>query len=305
MHIRHLEQFLAVAEKGSLGAASRSFGLSQPAITRNMQALEHALGARLFTRSSSGVTLTPAGQRLLPLARSIVSEARRAEIVVGDATDPGPTLRIGVSPSLLWDMLPETLDALVSAHPDINVTIVTGTMEWLEAGLTSGDIDIALELTLSKSGTDVRNRDLAVDTLASVVCSPYAPAGHAILSGPITLKRLGEARWCIPLKMSLTYRFQNVFSRAGLPMPVQTVNTASIGFIRKAMQRWQLLTILPPEQLAEDIAAGLVIGLDVPELAFDYDVCVLTLPGKMKDNVVRTAISAMKALSAKPRRDAA
>jgi hypothetical protein len=53
MHIRHLEQFVVVTERGSLGAASRSFGLSQPAVTHNMQALEHALGSRLLIRSSA------------------------------------------------------------------------------------------------------------------------------------------------------------------------------------------------------------------------------------------------------------
>jgi DNA-binding transcriptional LysR family regulator len=294
VNIRHLEQFLAVVEAGSLGAGSRAFGLSQPAITRNMQALEHALGTVLLVRGSSGVSLTPAGKRLLPLARSIVEDVRHTEKVVGDAAVSGPVVRIGVSPSLLWDVLPQTVDALVKAHPDIQVTILTGTLETLEAGLISGDIDIALELTISKDDTALRNSDLMVETLAQVVCAPYAPQDHEILNGPVTLERLSKARWCIPLKMSLTYRFQNVFSRAGLPLPLQTVDTASIGFVRLAMKRWKLLTILPPEQLAEEIAQGLVVPLDIPQLSFAYDVCVLTLPGKIKDKSIRTALDAMR-----------
>ena len=107
MHIRHLEQFVVVAERGSLGAASRSFGLSQPAVTRNMQALEHALGSRLLIRSSSGVSLTPAGHRLLPLARSIVAFIERTDIAERRVVDDLPEVsRVGHG---VW---------IASCHPD-------------------------------------------------------------------------------------------------------------------------------------------------------------------------------------------
>lgn len=296
MNIRHLEQFLAVAARGSFGAAAREFGLSQPAMTRNMQALEETMGAALFVRSSRGVVLSEAGQKLLPLARGIVQDLERAKEVVSGLVSEGPKLSIGVSPSLMWDVLPQTVDALLKAYPDVDVTIATGTQEWMEAALRSGEIDIALELTLSEAGTQVRNPDMIVDALAQVRCVPFAPAGHGVLAGPLTLARLAAARWCIPLKMSLSYRFQSVFMRAGLQLPVQNVNSASIGFVREAVLRWNLLTILPMEQVAAELAAGAMVQLDVPELTFGYDACALTMAGRPRREVVDACLEVMKAV---------
>ena len=294
VNIRHLEQFLMVAERGSFGAAAREFGLSQPAITRNMQALEHGMGAPLFERSTRGVVLSAAGHRLLPMARGIVEDMERAREVVAGVAAPGPKLSIGVSPSLMWDVLPQTMDALVAAYPDIEVTIATGTMEWMETALASGEIDVALQLTLSTAGTAIRNREMDVEELAHVVCLPFAPAGHPVLEGPLTLERLAAAHWCMPLKMSLSYRFQTVFLRAGLQLPVQSLNIASMGFVREAMLRWQLLTILPPELLARERAAGLVMQLPVPELEFGFDACALTMAGRVRRDVLQTCLAAMK-----------
>lgn len=296
MNIRHLEQFLVIAAQGSFGAASREFGLSQPAVTRNMKALEQAMGASLFERSARGVVLTAEGKRLLPIARGIVEDLERAKEVVAGVSPSGPKLSIGVSPSLMWNVLPPTLDALLAAYPDIDVTIATGTQEWLEAALESGEIDIALELTLSAAVAALRNKDMVMEELTQVVCLPFAPAGHKVLDGPLTLERLAQAHWCMPLKMSLSYRFQSVFLRAGLQLPVQSVNIASMGFVKQAMLRWNLLTILPPELLAEETADGRVVPLEVPELRFGFEACALTMGGRARREVVEACLAKMKAV---------
>jgi len=149
---------------------------------------------------------------------------------------------------------------------------------------------------LSTAGTTLRNKEMIVEGLANVVCLPFAPAGHEVLDGPLTLARLAAAHWCMPLKMSLSYRFQTVFLRAGLQIPVQSVNIASMGFVKEAMFRWNLLTILPPELLADEMAAGRVVQLDVPELRFGFEACALTMAGRAQRDVVETCLSVMKAV---------
>jgi len=293
--MRHLEQFLVIAERGSFGAASLDFNLSQPTITRNIQVLERAMGAKLFERSTRGVSLSVAGKKLLPIARSIVDDMERAKEIVNCVSAPGPKLRIGVSPGLMWDLLPQTIDALLAAYPDIEVTVATGTMEWLEAALASGEIDVALELNLSAAGARARNRQVDVEELEHVTCLPFAPVGHPILVGPMSLARLASAHWCMPLQMSLSYRFHSVFMRAGLQLPVQSVNISSIGFVREAVMRWNLLTILPPALLAAQINEKHVVQLDVPELTFGFDACALTVRDRTKRDVLETCLAAMKA----------
>ena len=63
MNLQHLKTFLLVAELGSLSKASDRMRIAQPALSRQIRALEKDLGASLFTRDSHGVTLTDAGRQ--------------------------------------------------------------------------------------------------------------------------------------------------------------------------------------------------------------------------------------------------
>src|SRR6201987_6247469 len=77
--ISQLRVFTAVAEHGSIRAASRALGIAQSGITQQLQNLEAMLGATLFTRTNRGIALTALGQRLLQRAGAILGECERAE----------------------------------------------------------------------------------------------------------------------------------------------------------------------------------------------------------------------------------
>src|SRR5580698_8364406 len=83
--------FLAVAESGSLNAAARSLGMTQPTISRRMEDLEYRLGARLFSRSPRGVSLTDAGLSVRTLASSMArfGGAIMREVAGRDRVDAG------------------------------------------------------------------------------------------------------------------------------------------------------------------------------------------------------------------------
>ena len=77
--ISQLRVFTAVAEHGSIRAASRALGIAQSGITQQLQNLESMLGATLFTRTNRGIALTAIGQRMLQRAATILGECARAE----------------------------------------------------------------------------------------------------------------------------------------------------------------------------------------------------------------------------------
>ena len=93
MNLRRLEQLIALAEEGSFVRAAERTHLSQPALTRSIQHLEHDLGIRLFDRTRQGVVPTAAGQQLVDRARRVLFEVRglvtqfRTEAGVAKAVD--------------------------------------------------------------------------------------------------------------------------------------------------------------------------------------------------------------------------
>lgn len=103
MEFRQLEYFIAVAETGSISAASRQVHVAQPALTRQMQLLEQDIGTRLFERHARGVQLTVAGEAIYDDATRLLDE--RADIKSRlRALGQGQLgkLRLGVTVTHLW-----------------------------------------------------------------------------------------------------------------------------------------------------------------------------------------------------------
>ena len=116
--------FLSVLRTGSLSAAAREEGLTQPTVGRHVDALEKALGVALFTRSQHGLTPTEAALELQPYAESL--EATAAALVraaVGRAGTRG-TVRITASEVIGAEVLPAILTQVHESHPEITIELV-------------------------------------------------------------------------------------------------------------------------------------------------------------------------------------
>jgi DNA-binding transcriptional LysR family regulator len=119
-----LRVFLAVAQAGSLRRAGRALGLGQPTVVRRLKQLEHALGARLFTRTPDGHQVTRAGRDLLPLAQHMAEAAtaidRRRAALEDDAGGVG---RVAAHEWAARGLAPRLAD-LAGAHRDDTVELV-------------------------------------------------------------------------------------------------------------------------------------------------------------------------------------
>lgn len=146
MELRHLRYFIAVAELRSVRAASDHLHVTQPAISRQIQDLEDAIGATLFERTPRGLKLTPAGEAYLSEAREILDRvdaanrlARRiASVVQGQ-------LRIGFVENAAWSgIVSRALSAFEQAAPNVALELTPmNTPEQLDA-LAAGRLDGAI-----------------------------------------------------------------------------------------------------------------------------------------------------------------
>ncbi|MCM1974698.1 LysR family transcriptional regulator [Streptomyces sp. G1] len=145
VHVRDLRYFVTVAEELHFTRAAEQLYVSQPALSKQVRALERQLGVELFHRGPQGVTLTEAGAALLPHAREVLRTwaegaaaleaaraAARGTLVVGMSTSPG---RGG--------LLPAIRSRFTADHPAAVLRLRQVTWDDPTAGLADGEADVA------------------------------------------------------------------------------------------------------------------------------------------------------------------
>jgi LysR family transcriptional regulator for metE and metH len=174
LEIRHFRLVRAIAEEGTVTAASRRLHLTQSALSHQLKDVEDRLGVPLFLRLGKKMILTPAGGKLLGSARSILDEVQRVEReVLHLVRESEGLLRIATECYTAYYWLPSVLQGFRGKHPGVQVRIVAeATGSPLEALL-----DARLDLAICSS--PVRDRRFAVTRLFEdelvVVASPEHP----------------------------------------------------------------------------------------------------------------------------------
>jgi LysR family hca operon transcriptional activator len=145
MELRHLRYFVAVAEEKSITvAAKRRLRTAQPSLSRQLRELETEVGARLMTRSASGVELTAAGKTFLDHARLALTQVEAAAAAARRAAHPEErTLALGFLSGCEPDWLPGVMHVMREELPRIEVTISSKHSPQLAGGLATGKLDAA------------------------------------------------------------------------------------------------------------------------------------------------------------------
>jgi DNA-binding transcriptional LysR family regulator len=160
-----LRPFLALARAGSLAGAARSLGTRHSTISRRIDALEQALGARLVQRGPKGAALTETGRRLVPLAE----EAARAMAAFEAAASAAPRVWRVSLPTGIAPLVGPEIAALRARWPDLAVEVQSSSQS---ADISGGAADIAVRMRA------VDEPDLMVRKLGEAGWSLYASPGY-------------------------------------------------------------------------------------------------------------------------------
>jgi DNA-binding transcriptional LysR family regulator len=145
MQLQQLEYFLAVAETRHFTRAAQQLHVAQPSLSQQIRALERELGADLFHRARGNITLTDAGEALLPLARRMLADADTARAEVQEiARLRRGRVRFGATPSLCTALVPQVLRAYRRLHPGIQLLVQESGSRDLVGALATGSLDLAL-----------------------------------------------------------------------------------------------------------------------------------------------------------------
>ncbi|HET6177747.1 MAG TPA: LysR substrate-binding domain-containing protein [Candidatus Sulfotelmatobacter sp.] len=145
MELRQLRYFVAVAEDLHFGHAAQRLRIAQPALSRQIQALEKELLVQLLFRNRRRVQITPAGQVFLDRARLILSRADEAVLAAQRAGGGvSGSLNLGFVGSATYDVLPSVLRSFRHAAPNVDLTLSEMTAHAQLEALTEKRIDIGL-----------------------------------------------------------------------------------------------------------------------------------------------------------------
>jgi LysR family hydrogen peroxide-inducible transcriptional activator len=170
-----------VADAGSLTGASGPLHITQPAITRQLKALERQLGAVLLTRTPQGVLLTPVGREVLVHARAAVAAAQACRQVAA-ANAPGGNRRLSIAAGLMVTLyvLPPVVAKFRAQNPDVEIDLQPVDHHVAVNRLISYAVDMAVIASPVRS-PQVRATTLLRDPLL-LVTSPNSNASPVQLS---------------------------------------------------------------------------------------------------------------------------
>ena len=173
MEDHKLKVFCTVAETRSFSKTSEIIHLTQPAVSLQIQALEEMYETKLFDRSSSRVTLTPAGEVLYKYAKEILALYTAAEKVLGEMTGlVKGSITIGAGSTIGNYMLPSVISDFRKTHPKIKVHLSVANMQRIIELLNAGNINVGLV------EGDVKRQKIVVEKLLSDELLLIVPAHH-------------------------------------------------------------------------------------------------------------------------------
>ena len=174
MQLQQLSYFVAVAEVRHFTRAAETLRVAQPSLSKQIKTLETELGAPLFSRARGNITLTAAGEALLPLARRILADVETARREIQDLTGlRRGRVRLGATPSLFAGLLADALARFRGRYPGIELRVEEGGSRDLVRDLARGHLDLALIiLPLQSTGPALETTPILREDL--VVVSPRA-----------------------------------------------------------------------------------------------------------------------------------
>jgi len=275
MKLHALNSFIAVAERGSLRAASRDLNIAQPAMSRSVQELEKELGVELFERRAKGVVLTPMGTVFLRRAMAVRSELQRAKdelLQLGGATQG--ELRIAMSAVPHMMVLGEVLNSFWQRYPEARLDMLDALLPSVEQDLRDGTVDLYIGPV-----TDGLPGDLIAERLFDATRVVISRKGHP-LSRARSMRELADAQW---ISTPITHRAEDelkpLFASYGLAPPRFVMRAHSTQTFLFTLMNTDLLMLLPFQWTQAPLVRDAVQRIPVEVSLDSPPVCIVRRAG--------------------------
>ncbi len=250
MDLRQLRYFQAIAETGSISAASQRLNVAQPALSLHLRNMEEHLGTKLLLRGARGVKLTEAGEMLLARARRLLIDMSRLEDDIRNlGREPQGEVRLGLPGTIGGILSPDLVLAAKAQLPGVRLTISEAMSGFVLDWLREGRVDLAV-LYLPATDARFRSELLLQEELVLLV-----PPGHDI-SAEIEASALLDLPLILPGPAHGLRQLLEGWARArGIRLAVN-IELDSYQNIKELVERGKGVSILPLHAVAREAAAG-------------------------------------------------
>lgn len=258
---RQLVLLVELGRHGSILHAAQAAHLTQPAASKLLADLEHALGVKLFERLPRGVAPTGYGEVMIRRAGAALAELDAGHQEVMELLS-GLSGRVAVGAVLTpaTTLLPAAVTLLKQRQPRVHVAVSVDTSKLLVQHLQGGELDIVIGRVLGSESA----AQLSYEPLTDEPHSLIARVGHPLAGrADLGLAELAHQGWILPpagsiLRDRLTARFLS----AGLDQPQQTVATLALPVVTSLLRQSDMVAALPEELVRPYLDAGLLTVLD-------------------------------------------
>ena len=262
MKLHQLRDYLAIAEKGSIRAAAKHLGISQPALSRSVRSLEQEVGTSLLERHAGGALLTELGRAFARRSGAAYQELRRAleELQQLQGVMQGKVVSCLSSLSHVA-LVPEALPLFRRRFPKIELRVIEGVYPVIERRLLDGMIDFYVGPVPTGGIAAGLRQEMLFENRRAVLARHGHPLRHAT-----SLAELVGADW---ITTSITedpgLEFSDLFVRHGLPRPNLALVTESLLTWLLGLTTTDMLAISPERYIASSVINQHVIRIPVKE----------------------------------------
>ncbi|MCD0485537.1 LysR family transcriptional regulator [Streptacidiphilus sp. ASG 303] len=270
---------LSVARLGSVGAAARAHGISQPSASARLSGLERRLGIALLQRSSRGSRLTPEGALVADWARAAVEAAAALDTgLVSLRRSGGDRLPVAASLTVAEYLVPRWLALLRSAAPDTSVLLTAGNSDDVAAAVLAGDAQLGFVEGPDLPG-GLQARTVARDVLTVVVAPghPWARrrsgiTAHELAATPLVAREPGSG--------TRRHLEQALARQAGAcPLP-PLLELSSTTAIKAAVREGVAPAVLSSLAVGDETSSGALVRVPVTDLDLSRSLRLVHLAGR-------------------------
>ena len=186
---RRLQVFYTVAKQLSFTKAAELLYMTQPAVTFQVKQLEEHFNTRLFERSHSKITLTPAGEVAMEYAERILNLSSELDTRLGELTGQiSGTLLVGASTTIAEYMLPRLLGDFKAQYPNVHARLMVANSEAIEAKIADHTLDVGL-IESPSHHPQLTSHVCCEDELVAICAPKHAVAEYTSIT-PLQLAEL-------------------------------------------------------------------------------------------------------------------